>query len=67
MNIPSSKIVIGLANGWALNNEKHIFFSIEDLHDVHQILTTNKMSPRGFMFWNVELEGNNGICLTKNS
>ena len=66
VHVPIQKLVIGLANGWALdNNEKHVYFSPDDLHKAYEILLANKINPKGFMFWSIQLEGKNDIYFAK--
>lgn len=68
--LPLSKLVIGLANGWAADpdNKKHFFISPEECHKAYQRLQSSQhgdLSPRGFMFWTIEEEGTNGIHLAR--
>lgn len=67
---PLSKLVIGLANGWAADssNEKHIYISPEQVETAYkalQSLSKGDLTPRGFMFWTIEEEGANGVYLAR--
>lgn len=68
--LPQSKLVIGLANGWAADpeNRKHIFISTEELQQSYHALKTSKhgdLTPRGFMFWTIEEEGTRDVHLAR--
>ena len=70
VELPLSKLVIGLANGWAAdpNNQKHFFCSPEQCHQAYQRLQASKhgdLTPRGFMFWTIEEEGKNNVFLAR--
>jgi len=64
VHVPLNKLVIGLANGWALNSNKHYFFNPQHVGEAYKWLRQNKLVIRGFMFWCVELEGENSVYLT---
>lgn len=66
MELPLSKLVIGFANGWAINEgEKVVFFKSEQIRSAYRQLLEAGMTPRGFMFWVIGEEGNNGIHYAK--
>ncbi|CAJ1936537.1 unnamed protein product [Cylindrotheca closterium] len=66
VELPLSKLVIGLANGWAINEgEKVIFFTSEQIQSAYRQLLEYGVTPRGFMFWVIGEEGNNGIEYAK--
>jgi len=66
VELPFSKLVIGLANGWAINEgEKVIFFTSEQINSAYRQLLQAGMKPRGFMFWVIGEEGNHGIRYAK--
>ena len=61
----SSKLVIGLANGWA-RPDKVVYFSPYDIEQTLSDLRNAGLPvPRGFMFWAIDLEGENGIYLAE--
>ena len=63
VSVPMNKLVIGLANGWA-SADKVVYFSP---HDVKQAITEwclqGSFQPRGFVFWTIDLEGENGVFM----
>jgi beta-glucosidase len=62
--LPLSKLVLGFANGWALNNdlgEKTVYFEREQLQKAYRALIITGNEPRGMGFWVVEEEGNHGV------
>lgn len=62
VELPLSKLVIGLANGWAIDEgEKVIFFSPEQIRIAYHQLHVSGVTPRGFMFWVIGEEGNHGV------
>jgi beta-glucosidase len=70
VHLPLSKLVIGLANGWATGstNEKHIYISPEQVETAYKSLkksTDGDITPRGFMFWTIEEEGTNNVYLAR--
>jgi chitinase len=66
VSLPRSKLVIGLANGWALSNhEKHFFAPLNDLEKAWNELQESQLSMRGFMFWTIDEEGSNNVNLSK--
>jgi hypothetical protein len=60
--LPLSKLVLGFGNGWA-GNEKSLFFPTEEVQIAWMSLIKRKMQPRGFMFWTIDQEGENGVVL----
>jgi hypothetical protein len=74
VSVPRSKLVLGLANGWALNPDlkdtgkvfflppdeelRHLWQSLEEEAD-----NKNRLLPRGFMFWTINDEGQNQVSL----
>jgi chitinase len=71
VSLPLNKLVIGLANGWALDNgntEKVLYISPEQVQNAFvrlQESNSGDLSPRGFMFWTIEERGTNGVYLAK--
>ena len=68
VDLPLSKLVWGFSNGWALSiqdQQRHIFFQPECVQAAYQDLVDWMMEPRGFMFWNIDSEGDNGIFYSK--
>jgi hypothetical protein len=65
VSLPLRKLVFGLGNGWAANDDKTIYISPSQLNATWQQLHAKPQSqyPRGFMFWTINLEGENGIYL----
>ena len=56
INVPKSKLVIGLANGWA-GDGKFLFIDPDDIATAYTTLVTQNTEPRGFAFWNIKDEG----------
>eukprot|EP00804_Cyclotella_cryptica_P024447 CCRYP_019268-RA/>CCRYP_019268-RA protein AED:0.00 eAED:0.00 QI:246/1/1/1/0.5/0.33/3/786/430 len=71
VSLPLDKIVIGLANGWALekrNRNKVLYISPEqckNAYDKLKVSSDGDLTPRGFMFWTIEERGKNGVYLAK--
>jgi len=66
VELPLSKLVIGLANGWAKNEgEKVVFFPSDEIRSAYEDLLESGVAPRGFMFWVIGEEGTNGIDYAK--
>lgn len=62
VSLLSSKLVVGLANGWALEtNDKALFVSSDDIEIAYENLRQHGLDPRGFMFWVIGEEGKNDI------
>jgi len=51
--VPSSRLVIGLANGWA-GDGKFLFLSAQEVADAHEAMGGK---VRGYAFWNILDEG----------
>ena len=67
VELPLSKVVFGFANGWAMNSdddEKVIFFPIEEVKQAYESLRKKQWNPLGMGFWNVEEEHTNGVNLS---
>jgi len=56
IQIPSQRIVIGLANGWA-GDGKFLLLYPDEVQRVYEMLKLQKLTPRGFAFWNILDEG----------
>jgi len=71
VHLPLSKLVIGLANGWAADpdNTKHIFISPAQIQRAYYKLKKTSengdLTPRGFMFWTIEEEGTRDVHLAR--
>lgn len=66
VEVPSSKLVIGLANGWAGEPEnKFLLITPDELADVQRTLLSNNNRVRGYGFWNMKDEGEKDIYLAK--
>ena len=64
VQVPLSKLVIGLANGWA-HQEKTLFLEPADISQGYQRLQHKDATPRGFMFWTIDEEGTNGVFMAR--
>ena len=69
-----NKLVIGLANGWAFNNNtlnnnnKTVYISPMECQRAYNRLVNSvhgDLSPRGFMFWTIDSEGSNGVYMAR--
>jgi beta-glucosidase len=72
-----NKLVIGLANGWALddssntlnnNSNKTVYISPMECQRAYNRLVYSvhgNLSPRGFMFWTIDSEGSNGVYMAR--
>lgn len=56
IQVPSSRLVIGVANGWA-GDGKFFYLSPEQLASVYRVLSQQGVAPKGFAFWNILDEG----------
>ncbi|GFH52164.1 beta-glucosidase [Chaetoceros tenuissimus] len=69
VSLKLEKLVLGFANGWALNDDIHkdkvIFFKKKDLEEANNDLTRKKIEPRGFGFWVIEEEGKHDVNYAK--
>jgi beta-glucosidase len=65
VKVPLPKIVFGFANGWALNLDKAIFFSLFEISWAYKELRKYNIEPRGCGYWVVEEDSKNGVSLTK--
>jgi hypothetical protein len=66
------KLVIGLANGWAVDSpdNRTLFVSAEDCRSAYLRLRNSgegrgDITPRGFMFWTIDERGRNGVYLAR--
>lgn len=62
VHLPLTKLVIGLANGWA-NGDKTLYVDPPDAGRAYEGLVQQGRAPRGFMFWTIDEEGTNGIYM----
>ena len=66
-----SKLVIGLANGWAKkdqHNQKTLYISATACKDAYFKLKNSNhgnLTPRGFMYWTIEERGTNEVYLAR--
>lgn len=66
VEVPNSKLVIGLANGWAGEPEnKFLLVYPEELAEVQRTLLSNNHRVRGYGFWNMKDEGEKEIFLAR--
>lgn len=70
VELPLSKLVIGLSNGWAADPEniKHIYISPAQCQAAYERLKSSEdgnLTPRGFMFWTIEEEGTRDVYLAR--
>jgi hypothetical protein len=63
VSVPHTKVVIGLANGWA-GDDKFILLSDEELQQSYEKLKEMHMQPKGFAFWNMKDEGQKGVYMS---
>jgi len=62
IRIPLSKLVFGLANGWADDGgDKTLYMSPEQVEEAWKVFDSKGVSPRGLMFWTINEEGSNGV------
>ncbi len=54
--IDRSRLVIGLANGWA-DGQKFLLVWPDEIVEAYENLKVLGMNPRGFMFWDIADEG----------
>lgn len=66
VTVPLSKLVFGLANGWAdTKDEKTVYISPQQVQMAWTVLHEKDLLPRGFMFWTIDEEGTNGVNLAR--
>jgi hypothetical protein len=81
VRMDTNKLVIGLANGWALDatdENRTLYISGDDCRDAYDRLKhfeydddggrqkrRRDMTPRGFMFWTIDERGKNGVYLAR--
>ncbi|KAL9181888.1 hypothetical protein ACHAXT_012231 [Thalassiosira profunda] len=70
VDLPLSKLVIGLANGWAMRNpgEKTLFIAEADCKTAYLRLKCSEhgdITPRGFMVWTLNERGSEGVYLAR--
>lgn len=64
VELPLSKLVIGLANGWAKGEgDKTLYVDPSDIADACTRLSERGRAVRGFMFWTIDEEGSNGVYM----
>jgi hypothetical protein len=67
VSLPLGKLVFGFGNGWARTSDRIAYISSDQVNitwrRLSQISPTKR--PRGFMFWTINSEGENGIFLAK--
>ncbi len=56
MKLLPSRLVVGLANGWA-GDGKFLLIFPEDIQVAYETLVSESIAPRGFAFWNILDEG----------
>jgi beta-glucosidase len=66
IRLPLSKLVIGLANGWADNGDhKTLFVSTAEFDAAWTALRQKRIEPRGAGFWTIDEEGTNGAYFAR--
>jgi beta-glucosidase len=66
LRIPLSKLVIGLANGWADNgDDKTLFVSTQEFDSAWTALRAKGIEPRGAGFWTIDEEGTRGAYFAR--
>ncbi len=63
VHMPSSKVVFGFSNGWAIDSEKNIYFTPSEVQRAYDHMYNTDLAPRGFGYWVIEEEGENGVYL----
>ena len=56
IRIPTTQLVLGLANGWA-GDGKFLLLYPDQLQRTYERLSALSLAPRGFAFWNILDEG----------
>lgn len=56
VSVSPSRLVIGLANGWA-GDGKFLLIYPDQVGDSHRALETDGLAPRGYAFWVIKEEG----------
>lgn len=62
VSLPPEKLLLGFGNGFALEDPEKTFFASGQQVDIAWSKLRG-MRPRGFMFWTINQEGENGIIL----
>lgn len=66
VSLPLSKLVWGFGNAWAQHTEnRHAYFPPECVQAGYSGLWDWMLTPRGMMFWEISLEGQDGIYYAK--
>jgi beta-glucosidase len=66
IRVPLSKLVIGLANGWADNgDDKTLFVSTREFDAAWTALRAKGIEPRGAGFWTIDEEGTRGAYFAR--
>ena len=67
VSLPLQKLIFGFGNGWASRSDKIVYISSDQINMTWQQLHAMSPSklPRGFMFWTINAEGENGVFLAK--
>lgn len=55
--IPTTQLVIGLANGWASSNSKALFVPTSEVRLGYDALDAIGLSPKGFVYWDIADDG----------
>lgn len=63
VHLPLSKLVVGLANGWAEGGDKTLYVDPSDVGEAYNRLSERGRALRGFMFWTIDEEGSNGVYM----
>ena len=63
VKLPLSKLVIGFANGWAVEGDKTLYIDPSDIASAYTRLSERGRTLRGFMFWTIDEEGSNGVYM----
>lgn len=65
VTLPNSKLVWGVANGWAVNSRpKTLYISTNEIAAAWKQLPKD-IRPRGIMMWTLDEEGTNGVLFAK--
>ncbi|KAL7530946.1 hypothetical protein ACHAWF_003566 [Thalassiosira exigua] len=68
VQVPLSKLVIGLPNGWAVEGNRTLYIPPSECQAAYLQLKHSEhgdLTPRGFMFWTIENRGTHGVYLAR--
>jgi len=66
IRLPLSKLVFGLANGWADDTrDKTLYITPEQVAIAWKALADQRRLPRGLMYWTINEDGSNGVYFAR--